>query len=210
LAITCKVIEPAGFYLEIAGNPTLLPKAPIMTLTPARLTPLLLAALGVALTAGAWPAGAQPDAKAPLARPADVETWVTLGTTIRATAADPATPNQFRHIQIGPGAWRALKASGRLPDGAVLAATFYSARREAETPTLYAGDKEVFFSLEVLDKAHPDGRRFYNFPPGATSATALPPGNACAACHNAKGALQGTFAQDYPLAAKFAPPHPGG
>ena len=171
-----------------------------------RLAPLLLAALA----AGAWPAGAQPDAKAPVTRPADVETWVTLGTTIRATAADPATPNQFRHIQIEAGAWRALKATGRLPDGAVLAATFYSARREAETPVLYAADKEAFFALEVLDKAHPDGRRFYNFPPGATSATALPPGNACAACHNAKGALQGTFAQDYPLAARIVAAHPAG
>ena len=74
---------------------------------------------------------------------------------------------------------------------------------------LYAEDKEVFFGIEVIDKSHPDGRRFYNFTNGATSATPLPAGNACAVCHNAKGGLQGTFAQHYPAITRFAKA-PGG
>jgi hypothetical protein len=141
-----------------------------------------------------------------IARPKDVESWITVGTTLRMSRADPAAPEQFRHIQVEPGAYRALTANGRLPDGAVLAATLYAARRsETETPTMYAEDKEAGFLIEVLDKRHPDGRRFYVFKPGATSVAPLPAGNACAVCHNAKGALQGTFAQYYPLAAKYAP-----
>jgi hypothetical protein len=143
-----------------------------------------------------------------LTRP-DVANWVSIGATLRVSEANPALPNQFRHVQLEPGAYKALTASGAYPDGARLAVTFYSARHEAEMPTLYAEDKEAFFGIEVIDKSHPDGRRFYNFTNGAMSATSLPAGNACAVCHNAKGGLQGTFAQHYPLIAKFAKA-PGG
>jgi hypothetical protein len=65
-------------------------------------------------------------------------------------------------------------------------------------------EASTVFALEVLDKSHPDGRRFYTYAPGAKTAEALPVGNTCAMCHNARGSLQGTFADDYPLTAHFA------
>jgi hypothetical protein len=165
------------------------------------------ATLVVALLAAAGGAAGTDPAQAPVKRPADLAGWVTVGTTLRMAPTDATAPNQFRHVQLEPRAYRALVKSGALPDGATFAVTFYSTRREAgETPTLYAPDKEFFFGLEVLDAKHPDGRRFYTFAPGATTATPLPAGNACAVCHNAKGSLQGTFAHDYPLMARFAKP----
>jgi hypothetical protein len=106
----------------------------------------------------------------------------------------------LRHVQIEPGAFAHLLERTAYPDGAVLAVTFYSVKVHAsETPVLYAPDAERFLGLEVLDNTHQDGRRFYAFPPGATTAQALPPGNPCAVCHNAHGSLQGTFAQHYPI-----------
>jgi hypothetical protein len=138
-----------------------------------------------------------------LVRPADIDTWISIGTTMRMKSADLTIPDQFRHIQIEPGAYKALLKGGAYPEGAVLAATFYSARHDEDAANLYTQDKEVFFGLEVIDKSHPDGRRFYNFADGAAAATPLPAGNACAVCHNAKGGLQGTFVQHYPVVARF-------
>ena len=170
----------------------------------------LRAAMLVLLAAGACSSSPEITGKgeAALTRP-DVSSWVSIGTTLRMTEADPALPNQFRHVQLEPSAYKALLAAGAYPNGARLAVTFYSAHHVAEMPTLYAEDKEVFFGIEVIDKSHPDGRRFYNFTDGALSATPLPAGNACAVCHNAKGGLQGTFAQHYPVIARFAKA-PGG
>jgi Cytochrome P460 len=162
------------------------------------------------VTAGACSSGPEITGKgdAAITRP-DVSSWVSIGATLRVTEADPALPNQFRHVQLEPSAYKALLAAGAYPDGARLAVTFYSAHHVAEMPTLYAEDKEVFFGIEVIDKGHPDGRRFYNFTDGAISATPLPAGNACAVCHNAKGGLQGTFAQHYPVIVRYAKA-PGG
>ena len=131
--------------------------------------------LGALVVAAPMAAGAA-DPSAP--RPADLDRWVTLGTTLRADAA--GKPNHFRHVQLEPRAYAALLRDGALPDGAVLAVTFYAADHDPQTADLYAQGKETFFGLEVMDKAHADGRRFYTFTPGAPSAQALPAGNACA------------------------------
>lgn len=147
-------------------------------------------------------------AKSTVARP-DVHHWITVGTTLRMKAEDLTAPNQLRHVQLQPKAYETLLKTGALPDGAVLAATFHAVEHDPDVPTLYAPAKQVFFALHVLDKDHPDGRRFYNFAGDAETAEPLPVGNACAACHNSQGGLQGTFAQHYPLLAKFATTPPG-
>jgi hypothetical protein len=163
----------------------------------AAVAPLSLLALGVAQAAPEAPA---------MSRPADLAGWTTLGATLRMSAAAPSVPEQFRQVQLKPADYQAFLRDRAYPDGAAFGVTFHKARRdESETPTLYAPDKEFLFALEVLDKRHPDGRRFYTFAPGATAAQPLPPGNACAACHNAKGDLQGTFSRDYPLTAAYVP-----
>jgi hypothetical protein len=162
----------------------------------AAIAPLSVLAFGAAQAA--------PDPKA-MSRPADLAGWTTLGTTLRMSQASPAVPEQFRQVQLKPADHQAFLRDRAYPDGATFGVTFYKARRdENEAPTLYAPDTEFLFALEVLDKRHPDGRRFYTFAPGVMTAAALPAGNACAACHNAKGDRQGVFSRDYPLTAQGA------
>jgi hypothetical protein len=141
---------------------------------------------------------------ADLARP-DVATWPTVGVTMRMHRDNAALPWQMRQVQVEPGAYQRLIETLALQDGAVLTAQFYDvARDDTHTPPFYAATNDVGLAVEVIDRAHPDGRRFYVFAPGAATARALPAGNECAVCHAARGGFDGTFAQHYPLMARFA------
>jgi hypothetical protein len=132
-------------------------------------------------------------------RPADLEVWPTLGTTVRMSRMDESLPGQMRHVQMDPADYAAFVAHGAYPDGAAFAVTFYDvARDDSHTPPLYRAGDEVAFAMEIIDRTHADGRRFYTFAPGETRAAALPPGNACAVCHNTGGAFDGTFSEAYP------------
>lgn len=174
--------------------------------------------LGVcAIAVGLAAATSPPTTGDELPRPTDLHRWFTLGTTLRLGADGSERPDEMRHIQVRPEAYERFRSDGRFPDGATFAATFYGLERNggaAPAPAkdgervLYAQKVERFFSLEVLDRDHPDGRRFYMFRPGAAVAKPLPAGNACAACHNANGAVQGTFAQYYPAMAAPSGAHP--
>jgi hypothetical protein len=164
------------------------------------LTTILLGALAC-LSFGAGELHAQDNA---LERP-DITMWPTLGTTVRVQAGDGVTPWQMRHVQMEPGAYVELLRSGRYPDGAMLSADLHGVALDtAHTPPLYAAGEEVALVLEVIDRAHPDGRRFYAFTPGMRNATALPPGNECAVCHSAQGSFDGTFAHLYPATSHLA------
>jgi hypothetical protein len=141
----------------------------------------------------------EPRAQATQLERPDITMWPTLGTTVRVQAADGVTPWQMRQVQMEPGAYVELLRTGRYPDGAMLSADLRGVTLDtAHTPPLYAAGEPVALVLEVIDRAHPDGRRFYSYAPGARSATALPAGNACAVCHSAQGSLDGTFAHLYP------------
>lgn len=182
---------------------------------PALLLPRLgICAIAIATLVAATnrPANSQTSVEAmgggELTRPTDFYRWVTLGTTLRLSGDGAEQPDEMRHIQVRPEAYDRFKSEGKFPDGATFAATFYGLERTGgQTPakpgerTLYAQRVERALSLEVLDSRHPDGRRFYVFRPGAASVKPLPAGNVCAACHNATGAMQGTFAQYYPAMA---------
>jgi hypothetical protein len=146
-------------------------------------------------------AAAQTRADDALARP-DIALWPTLGTTVRVQASDGVTPWQMRHVQIEPGAYVELLRTGRYPDGTILTADLIGVRLDAtHTPPLYTADHPVALVVEVIDRTHPDGRRFYSFAPGAESASPLPAGNTCAVCHSEQGTLDGTFAHLYPATA---------
>jgi len=164
---------------------------------------LLLAIATIAPAAWAGPDTAR--------RPADADRWVFLGSTLHMKAEQPAEPQQLRVVHVDPAAYDHLVKTGAFPDGTRFAVAFYSLKTDASDggAPLYAGDKETFFALEVLDTKHPDGRRFYAFTPTQTTATALPAGNSCAACHNAHGSVQGTFAHDYPLVMRLIQQRPG-
>jgi hypothetical protein len=163
-----------------------------------------IAALGAFVVASASYAQLAPSPD--LARP-DVTMWPTLGTTVRVDRANPTIPAQARQVQIEPTAYERLLASGAYPDGAMLAALFHAVELDtAHDPPLYRANEELALALEVIDRSHPDGRRFYLYEPGATTASALPAGNACAVCHAAQGTFDGTFAHLYPGARRFAQP----
>lgn len=177
-----------------------------------KITPplLLVMIVGVVLWGGVRLANSQSRAEAPavVSRPTDVSRWVTLGTTLHMRPDDGKTPDEMRHVQMEPAAYAQLLRDGAFSDGTTFAVTFYALKADGVGASqLYAEDAERFFGLEVLDTHHPDGRRFYTYPPGGASARALPPGNPCAVCHNAHGARQGTFTQYYPTVASLAKQH---
>lgn len=168
-----------------------------------RTTALLSASVASALSLAWWTDGrsAEP-ARAEEARPQDLHNWTFLGSTVHVQADGSGRPRELRSVQLEPSAYAELVKSGAFPDGAKLAVTFYPLREDpSDTPPLFMAEKETFFGLEVMDRSHPDGRRFYVFRPGQAVAAALPAGNACAQCHAARGSFEGTFAHAYPAMA---------
>jgi hypothetical protein len=140
-----------------------------------------------------------------LARP-DITMWPTLGTTVRVDPANPTIPAQMRQIQIEPEAYHRLLETRAYPDGTMLAARFHSVQLDtSHQPPLYHASQDLMLAVEVIDRSHPDGRRFYMFADDAVNSTALPPGNQCAVCHAAQGSFDGTFAHLYPATAHLAP-----
>ncbi|MGQ0534340.1 MAG: cytochrome P460 family protein [Caulobacteraceae bacterium] len=138
-----------------------------------------------------------------IARPADVEAWPTVGTTLRLDRTDHATPWQMRQVFMAPGDYARFLETREFSDGTTFAVLFYPvARDDSHSPPLYYAQREQAFVMEVIDRGHPDGRRFYTFTPGAERAVPLPAGNECAVCHNARGSFGGTFARMYPALAR--------
>ncbi len=146
---------------------------------------------------------ASPEAGAELERPSDVDAWPAVGVTMRMNKEDPSLPWQLRHVRMEPGAYASFVEQLKYADGTIFAVSFHPVNLDTtETPPLYHGLKEAGFAMEVIDRSHPDGRRFYVFEPGASRAAALPAGNECAACHNGRGSFDGTFASRYPEIAR--------
>ena len=144
-----------------------------------------------------------------LVRPADLELWPSVGTTVRmrvdgmAEKLPPGAPAQVRLVRMAPDDYAAFLRSGEYRDGSVLAASLYALTTSATTTAdVFGTSREVALVAEVLDRSHPDARRFYVFAPGAARATALPPGNDCAECHRENGHFDGTFSLFYPLIAR--------
>jgi hypothetical protein len=152
-------------------------------------------------------AAALAGAPAELTRPADLDRWITLGSTVRTSKQDHAAAAQLRHVRIDPKALDVLLTTGSYPDGARLAASFHPLSLDkSHDPPLFASQPEQALAIEIIDRGVPDGRVFYLFTKGAATAKAMPQGNECAVCHNARGTLDGTFADLYPLIAKLAKP----
>jgi hypothetical protein len=134
-----------------------------------------------------------------LERPADVAAWPTVGVTMRLDREHGQTPTQMRQVLMAPQDYAHFQRTGAFADGATFAVAFYPVALDAShQPPLYFAQAEQAFVMEVIDRTHPDGRRFYTFAPGATRARPLPAGNECAVCHAAQGSADGTFAHLYP------------
>lgn len=171
------------------------------------------AALVVAGTMAAVAVLAKGEAPTPsgerLARP-DVATWPTLGMTARTAGMDAPQPAQFRQVQMESNGYRHFVKSGAFADGTMFSVKFYAVKFDkSQSPPLYFAGDQTAFAAEVIDRKHPDGRRFYLFAGTDQSATALPAGNECAQCHKQHGTLDGTFAHLYPLTANRVRTTPG-
>jgi hypothetical protein len=137
-----------------------------------------------------------------LERPAEVEAWPTVGTTVRLDREHGQTPWQMRQVLMAPADYAHFRRTGAYADGTTFAVLFYPVALDtSHQPPLYHAQPEQAFVMEVIDRSHPDGRRFYTFAPGATHATPLAAGNECAVCHNVQGTREGTFAHLYPALA---------
>jgi hypothetical protein len=137
-----------------------------------------------------------------LERPAEVEAWPTVGTTVRLDREHGQTPWQMRQVLMAPADYAHFRRTGAYADGTTFAVLFYPVALDtSHEPPLYHAQPEQAFVMEVIDRSHPDGRRFYAFAPGATRATPLAAGNECAVCHNVQGTREGTFAHLYPALA---------
>jgi hypothetical protein len=139
--------------------------------------------------------------------PEHPERWITLGSSIGGRYAqgsfDPRNPGTIGIVQIPPDAYRALRDTGRYPDGTMLLLTFYEARSKSD-PQLKGfvqGDIQGR-EMHVIDRKRfpEEGSAFFLFP-GATSQVGArtPLGSECFQCHSQHGRLEATFAQFYPL-----------
>lgn len=191
-----------------------------------RLHPLLLALAGTAaaaLSVAAWRASAQqasprPATAAPVAtvdvaafkddgqlrRPANLDEWVFLGTSLgmgyNARAFDPSAPGQFQVVLMEPTAYRQFVATGAYPDGAMFLLSFYDSEQKVSINRSGFVQRDLdSFEIHLIDSRRP-GEGHYFYPFGATDpqAAVLPAGNACITCHLKNGAFNGTFAQFYP------------
>jgi hypothetical protein len=143
------------------------------------------------------------DPAAEVARPDDLERWVTVGVTVRLDRQDHATPSQMRQVLMPAEDYERFVQTRSLADGTRLAVLFHPVVLDAShQPPLYHARAQEALALEVIDRTHADGRRFYTFAPETTRATARLPGNECAVCHNARGSFEGTFAHMYPVLAQ--------
>src|SRR5688572_11529477 len=111
---------------------------------------MMLLAAAVLLVGASAPSG-------DIERPADLDLWPTLGSTMRMSRMDESLPGQLRHVQMHPADYAAFRASGAYPDGARFAVTFYTVARDAShAPPFYRAENEVALAMEVIDRAHAD------------------------------------------------------
>ncbi len=142
-----------------------------------------------------------------LIRPENYREWVFLSSGLGMTYGPNAAPNReprFDNVFVNPEAYRAFLASGKWPDGTVLALEIRLATGEGSINRgghFQTGVAAVEFA--VKDEARfPQKWAYFGFSnqsgtlPG--TAKAFPASAGCQACHSANGAVENTFVQFYP------------
>jgi hypothetical protein len=140
-----------------------------------------------------------------LQRPADLASWVFLGTSLgmgyNPGSFNAARPGQFQVVLMEPTAYRHFVQTGKYAPGSMFLLSFYDAdvQQRSINQNGFTQAGLTNFEIHLVDPAkNADGRVFYLFGADATEGNPLPPGNACARCHLDHGAFDGTFAQFYP------------
>jgi len=156
---------------------------------------------------------AQFNAAGKLLKPANLDEWVFLGTSLgmgyNPGSFNAARPGQFQVALIEPNAYRYFVKNRSFAPGSMLLLSFYDADTQSRSINQngFTQADLTNFEIHLIDPARgADGRAFYTFQADATEGNLLPPGNACVRCHTQHGAFQGTFAQFYPTIRPLIPP----
>ena len=145
-----------------------------------------------------------------LVRPAEIERWVLAGASLglgysEPSGADAATAapggQLFHNVYIEPSAYERYVATGRFPEGTMLALALYPSRRKAAPSRqgLFEGDRLAVEIAAKDSRRFPGGWAYFNFGDAPAGARALPlPRDACERCHAQHAADDHVFVQFYP------------
>ena len=140
-----------------------------------------------------------------LRKPADLDSWVFLGTSLgmgyNPGSFNAAQPGQFQVVLMEPNAYRHFVKHRSYAPGSMLLLSFYDSDKQQRSINQngFTQADLTNFEIHVIDPGQgKDGRTFYMFGANDQEGHALPPGNGCVSCHNKHGVHDGTFAQFYP------------
>ena len=147
-----------------------------------------------------------------LQKPADLESWVFLGTSLgmgyNPGSFNAAHPGQFQVVLMEPNAYRHFVKQGSYAPGSMFLLSFYDSDQQQRSINQngFTQADLTNYEIHVIDPAIADkGHAFYVFGAQDTQGAAVPPGNACVRCHVDHGAFDGTFAQFYPTLRPLIP-----
>jgi len=158
---------------------------------------------------------AQLTADGKLQKPADLDSWVFLGTSLgmgyNPGSFNAAHPGQFQVVLMEPNAYRHFVQNRSYAPGSMFLLSFYDSDKQQRSINQngFTQADLTNYEIHVIDPPKGDkadkGHAFYVFNPKDTQGEALPAGNACVRCHVEHGAFDGTFAQFYPTLRPMIP-----
>jgi hypothetical protein len=158
---------------------------------------------------------AQFTADGKLQKPADLDSWVFLGTSLgmgyNPGSFNAAHPGQFQVVLMEPNAYRHFVQNRSYAPGSMFLLSFYDSDKQQRSINQngFTQADLTNYEIHVIDPAKGDkadkGHAFYVFNPNDTQGNPLPAGNACVRCHVDHGAFEGTFAQFYPTLRPMIP-----
>jgi len=154
---------------------------------------------------------ARVDADGKLQKPADLETWVFLGTSLgmgyNPGSFNAQRPGQFQVVLMEPNAFRHFKQHGSFAPGSMFLLSFYDPdQRRSISQVGFVQADLTNYEIHLINNSKGDDRHvFYMFGPKDSRGSPLPTKNACVDCHIKHGAFDGTFAQFYPTIRHLIP-----
>jgi hypothetical protein len=148
---------------------------------------------------------AQLTPKGKLQKPADLDSWVFLGTSL-GMGYNPGSfnadhPGQFQVVLMEPNAYRHFVEHGSYAPGSMFLLSFYNSDQQKRSINQngFTQADLTNYEIHLIDPSRgADGRAFFVFGANDTEGNPLPAGNNCVSCHVKHGAFEGTFAQFYP------------
>lgn len=158
---------------------------------------------------------AQFTADGKLQKPADLDSWVFLGTSLgmgyNPGSFNAAHPGQFQVVLMEPNAYRHFVEHRSYAPGSMFLLSFYDSDQQQRSINQngFTQADLTNYEIHIIDPGKGEkgdkGHAFYVFGAKDTQGNPLPAGNACVRCHVDHGAFDGTFAQFYPTLRPMIP-----